>query len=110
LYGLDGAVGLPYARRYPRMDFDRSGTSYRVFLDRVRGHRAFGQSQRGGFVVKGHVNQGEISNQHVIFRLIFEKKFYFIARFPPAFFGRGMVAGLFVRPALPKAECSFEVS
>ncbi len=86
-------------RRHPGEDLDRTGTIYRVFLDRNRGHGPFGQSQRGGFVTKAHIGQREISNQAIIFRLFFEERFQFAARLSPTFLGGGMVAGDFLRPA-----------
>ena len=85
-------------RRHPCEDLDRSGTSYRVFLDRIRGHGPFRQSQRSGFVTKAHIGQREISNQEIIFRLFFEERFQFAARLSPTFLGGGMVAGDFLRP------------
>ena len=72
---------------------------YGVFLDRIRGHRPFGQSQCGGFVTKAHIGQRENSNEVIIFRLFFEQRFQFAARLSPTFLGGGMVAGDFLRPA-----------
>ena len=86
-------------RRHPGEDLDRTGTIYGVFLDRIRGHGPFRQSQRGGFVTKAHIGQREISNETIIFRLFFEKRFQFAARLSPSFLGGGMVAGDFLRPA-----------
>ena len=70
-----------------------------VFLDRIRGHGPFRQSQRGGFVTETHIGQREISNEVIIFRLFFEERFQFAARLSPTFLGGGMIAGDFLRPA-----------
>ena len=75
------------------------GPVHRVFLDRIRGHGAFGQSQCGGFVTETHIGQREISNEPIIFRLFFEERFQFAARLSPTFLGGGMVTGNFLRPA-----------
>ena len=91
--------GSPMLRCHPCEDLDRSGTSQGVFLDRIRGHGPFCQSQRGGLVTETHIGQREIANQEIIFRLFFEKRFQFAARLSPTFLGGGMVAGDFLRPA-----------
>ena len=70
-----------------------------VFFDRIRGHGAFGQSQRGDLVTKAHIGQREISNEAIIFRLFFKEGFQFAARLSPTFLGGAMVTGNFLRPA-----------
>jgi hypothetical protein len=53
-----------------------------------RSHGPFRQSQRGGFVARAHVGKREISNEQIIVRLFFEKRFQFAASLPPNFPGR----------------------
>ena len=52
-----------------------------------------------GFVTEAHIGQREISYEHVIFRLFFEKRFQFAASLSPAFLGSGLVDGDFLRPS-----------
>jgi hypothetical protein len=85
--------GSPICAATPGQDLDRNGTSHRVFFDRQRGHGPFRQSQRGGFVARAHIGKREISNEEIIVRLFFEKRFQFAARLAPACLGGGMVAG-----------------
>jgi hypothetical protein len=70
-----------------------------VFLDRDRGHGAFRQSQRRGFVTEAHIGQREVFDEEMIFRLFCEQRFQFAARLSPSFPSGGMVAGDFLRPA-----------
>src|SRR5204862_2149180 len=83
---------------------ERPRTSREVFLNRIRGHGPLRQSQRGGFVTETHIDEREISNEVIIFRLFFEERFQFAARLSPTFLGSGMVAGDFLRPAYKKAQ------
>ena len=48
---------------------------------------------------KAHIGKREISNEEIIVRLFFEKRFQFAARLAPTCLGGGMVAGDFLRPA-----------
>jgi hypothetical protein len=75
------------------------GPSYRVLLDRIRGHGSFGQRQCGGFVTESHINESHIFDEHVISRLFFEERFQFTVRLSPTFLRCGMIAGDFLRPA-----------
>ena len=88
-----------HLRCHASKDLDRNGTVHRVFLNREGSHRLLGQSERSGFVTKAHIGQREITNEQIIFRLFFEKRFQFAARLPPTFLGGGMVASDFLRPA-----------
>ena len=92
----NAAVLAELAKTY---DLDRKGTIHRVFLDRVHGHGPFGQSQRGGFVAQGHIGKRQRSDEQIIVRLFFEKRFQFAARLSPSFLCSGMVACDFLRPA-----------
>jgi hypothetical protein len=56
---------------------ERPRTSQGVFLDRIRGHGPFRQSQRGGFVTETHIDEREIVNEIEIIRLFFEERFQF---------------------------------
>ena len=76
-----------------------TGTSHRVFLDWIRGDGPFRQSQRGGLVTKAHIDQREISNKGIIFRLFSEERFQFATCLSPTFLSAGVVAGDFLRPA-----------
>ena len=81
VYGIESSFckaamarsGSPMRRGHPCEDLDRSGTSQGVFLDRIRGHGPFRQSQRGGLVTETHIGQREIANEEIIFRLFFEE-------------------------------------
>src|SRR5438477_11476598 len=53
----DRAVGFRHARRHPGKNLNRTGTIYRVPLDRIRGHRPFRKSQCGGLVPEAHVDE-----------------------------------------------------
>ena len=66
----NGAVRLSHLRRNPSDDFDRTGTVCRVFLNRQRGDPPFRQSQRRRFVTKADIDQREVSNEIIIFRLL----------------------------------------
>src|SRR6266513_4640664 len=99
LYGGDGAILVTDAGRHPGEDVERPGTSQRVFLDRIHGDCALGQSQCSGVVTKTHIGKREISHQIKIFRLFFEESFQFAASPRPTFAGGDMVAGNFLCPA-----------
>src|SRR4029077_19170696 len=105
-----GAVGLSHLRRHPGEYLERPRTSQGVFLDRIRGHGPFRQSQRGGFVTKARIGQREISNEVIIFRLFFEERFQFGARLSPTFLRTSMIAGDFLRPAQPNAQLTIEIT
>ena len=72
-----------------RARLSRAGFAAIAFLD---------ESQRSGLVTETHTGQGEITNELIIFRLFFEKRFQFAARLSPTFLGGGVVAGDFLRP------------
>src|SRR5256886_13292447 len=75
-------MGLSCLRRRPGEDIDGIGTTQRVLLDRIRGHRPLNQFERGGFVTEAHIRQREITNQLKVFWLFFEERFQFAARLP----------------------------
>ena len=83
------------------------GRGSRSERDRLRASFSIGitamarsdKSECGGFVTKTHIDQREISNEDIIFRLFFEERFQFAARLSPTFLGGGMVAGDFLCPA-----------
>src|SRR5438477_2805448 len=94
----DGTVGFPRLRRHPGEDLNRSGTVYRIFLDRICGHGLLRQSQRCGFVTETHIGQRETADKGITFWLFFAERFQFAARLSPTFLGGGVVAGDFLRP------------
>ena len=102
--------GSPVPAATRARDLDPSATLQRVLLDRAQRHTPFGQSQCGGFVTETHIDQREIANQDIIFRLFFEERFQFAARLSPSFLGGGMVTGYFLRPAQPKAQFAIDVT
>ena len=60
------------------------GTSQGVFLDWIRGHGPFRQSQSGGLVTETHIGQREIANEDIIVRLFFKERFQLVTRLPPS--------------------------
>src|SRR5262249_27202883 len=95
----NSAIGFPHLRRHPSENLDRGGTKRGIFLDRDGGHSSLRQRQCGGFVAQAHVGKREISNEEIIVRLFFEKRFQFAASLPPAFPSCDRVARNFLRPA-----------
>src|SRR5207244_7738941 len=81
-----------------------------ILLDRIRGHRLLRQSQRGGFVTETHIDEREISNKAIIFRLFFEKRFQFAACLSPSFLSSGMIASDFLGPAQIEPQFAIDVT
>ena len=106
----DGAVRLSHLCCHPREYFDRSGTIYRIFLERKHAHRLLRKSECRGFITKTHIDQRQISNEDIVIRLFFEEtvpvRYAPGANFPGQRHGRQRL----VVPSLTKAQFAIVVT
>src|SRR5882724_244487 len=95
----DSAVRLSCLCYHADEELERSRTVERIFLKRARGRGFLGESQCSGLVTESNIGKGHITDELVIIRLFFEKRFQFVARLSPTFLGGGVLAAHFLRPA-----------
>jgi hypothetical protein len=88
----------PFAR-LPIENLNSSRAIHRVFFEWHDGHPLLDKSERGGFVTETHIDEREISNEVIIFRLFVEESFQFAARLSPTFLSGDMITGNFLGPA-----------
>src|SRR5438034_5938716 len=74
----DSAVRLSCLCYHADEELERSRTVERIFLKRARGRGFLGESQCSGLVTESNIGKGHITDELVIIRLFFEKRFQFV--------------------------------
>src|SRR5262249_6756708 len=98
LQSCDRAVGFTQFCGYARENFNWSGATHRVFLNRKRSYASLRKIQSGGFITKAHGSQREIAEEEMMFRLFFKERFQFATCLFPASFGSNGVTGNVLSP------------